>query len=113
MTFQIAAPNALGVHSKGHILVATADSLEASPTGGVFALLRGEMQRLAGDYTVGNGSAFSPDGGTGYVADSLKGVIYAYDWEGISARGTIRSTVIDGSALIVITISTECSNGQL
>jgi sugar lactone lactonase YvrE len=81
VTFEVAPPNDLGVHPKGHILIATADSLEASPTGGVFALLRAEMQRLAGGYTVGNGPAFSPDGRTVYAADSPKGVIYAYDWD--------------------------------
>jgi len=81
VSFDVAPPNDLGVHPKGHVLIATADNLERCPTGGLFALVQGGMQRIAGGYTVGNGPAFSPDGCTMYVADSARGFIYAYDWD--------------------------------
>jgi xylono-1,5-lactonase len=80
-SFELAPPNDCGVHPSGCVLVSTADGAETQATGGVFLVSRGKpIRRLAADYTVGNGPAFSPDGRTVYLADSPKGVILAYDW---------------------------------
>lgn len=77
----MAPPNDMGVHPTGRVLLVTADGRESDATGGVFAVNGREIRRLASGYTVGNGPVFSPDGGTVYIADSSRGVIYAYDWE--------------------------------
>lgn len=84
-SFGVAPPNDACVHPAGHVLIATADAAESSPTGGLFVVREGEFQRIADDYVVGNGPAVSPDGRTLYVADSPRGIIYAYDWEGSTA----------------------------
>jgi sugar lactone lactonase YvrE len=82
-SFELAPPNDACVHPSGCIFVATADRAEAEPNGGVFLVSRDRpMRRLAADYIVGNGPAFSPDGRTVYLADSPRGTIFAYDWNG-------------------------------
>ncbi len=81
-SFELAPPNDAGVHPSGCIIVATADRAEEDPVGGVFLISgRTPMRRLAAGYVVGNGPAFSQDGRTVYLADSPKGVIFAYDWD--------------------------------
>lgn len=80
-SFEAAPPNDLGIHPAGEILIATADARESCPTGGVFGIRSGVLRPLVGGYTVGNGPAFSPDGRTVYIADSPRGVIYAYEWD--------------------------------
>ena len=80
-SFEAAPPNDLGVHPSGQVVISTADSRESSPTGGLFGLWDREIHYLDGGYVVGNGPAFSPDGSTIYVADSPRGVIYAYDFD--------------------------------
>lgn len=80
-SFEVAPPNDLGVHPAGEIVIATADSRESYPTAGVFSMRSGAFRYLAGGYIVGNGPAFSPDGSTAYIADSPRGVIYAYTWD--------------------------------
>ena len=41
----------------------------------------GRLQRMAGDITVSNGLAFSPDGGTLYWSDTQAHRIYAFDFD--------------------------------
>ena len=80
--FSFAPPNDVRVAPDGQVLVATADRLEAEPSGSLFAFENGNgWRRLCGDVTVGNGPAISPDGQTLYLADSPNGVIYAYRLE--------------------------------
>jgi sugar lactone lactonase YvrE len=40
------------------------------------------VRTLAGGIVLGNGTSWSIDGGTFYVADSMAGEIYAYEYEG-------------------------------
>jgi xylono-1,5-lactonase len=81
-SFAFAPPNDVTVHSGGWVLVATADISESAPTGGLFCLTPdGAWLQLIKDVTVGNGPAFSPDGKTIYLADSPRGIIYAYDFQ--------------------------------
>jgi len=46
----------------------------------------GAMQRMAGDITVGNGLAFSPDARTMYWSDTKAHKVYALDFEPIAGR---------------------------
>ena len=43
----------------------------------------GQLQRVAGDITVSNGLAFSPDGRTMLWSDTLAHRIYAFDFDGV------------------------------
>jgi sugar lactone lactonase YvrE len=44
------------------------------------------VQRMAGDATIANGLAWSPDGGTVYWSDTTAHVIRAWDWEAATNR---------------------------
>jgi len=82
-SFSVAPPNDAAVHPSGCLFIATADAAENAPTAGVFLLSLGHgLKRLVSGYTVGNGPSFSPDGGMAYIADSPKGEIYCYEWNG-------------------------------
>ncbi|MES2955222.1 MAG: SMP-30/gluconolactonase/LRE family protein [Pseudomonadota bacterium] len=54
----------------------------------LFCLQGGALARMAGDATVGNGLAWSPDGRTLYWSDTTAHVIRAWDWD---AAGNVLS----------------------
>ncbi|NRP72923.1 L-arabinolactonase [Ensifer psoraleae] len=52
------------------------------PSGSLYCLTgAGEVVRADSGFTVANGLAWSPDGGTFYFVDTVPGIVYAYDFD--------------------------------
>lgn len=71
----------------GRFWAGTMDDEEREPTGWLYRLDPDlTWRRTDGAYTVTNGPAFSPDGRTVYLADSVGRTVYAFD---LAADGTL------------------------
>jgi sugar lactone lactonase YvrE len=72
----------------GRFLAGTMAFDEREGAGALYCLdLDGTVRTLLEDTTVTNGSGWSPDGGTLYLADSGPGVVWAFDYD--VAAGTL------------------------
>ena len=56
-----------------------------------------QVQRMAGDATIANGLAWSPDGRTVYWSDTPSHVIRAWDWD---AQGNYYAAMFEGARLL-------------
>ena len=64
------------VHPSGTFWIGTMGRKSQAHAGAIYALHRGELQRLFPDITIPNAICFSPDGSTGYFADTAENVLY-------------------------------------
>jgi len=69
------------VDRAGRFVFGTSHRTMKEPRGGLYSLAEGRLTRLDGDIYLGNGPCWSPDNRTLYHADSLRHLIYAYDYE--------------------------------
>ena len=67
---------------QGRLWVGTIYEPRDAPRAGLYRWAGGGMQRMAGDITVSNGLAFSPDGATMYWSDTFAHCIFAFDFDG-------------------------------
>jgi sugar lactone lactonase YvrE len=67
--------------AQGRLWVATIYEPRDPPKAALYRFARGELTRVAGDITVGNGLAFSPDGRTLYFSDTKAHTVYAFDFD--------------------------------
>ncbi len=72
---------------QGRLWVGTIFEPRSSAAAGLYRWAQGQLQRMAGEVTVSNGLAFSPDGGTLYWTDTPQHRVMAYDFDG--AQGTL------------------------
>lgn len=62
---------------------------------GIYRLDGDGLTQVIDDITCSNGMAFSPDGETMYLADSPAGVVYAFDYDGVTGRPSNRRVFIE------------------
>jgi sugar lactone lactonase YvrE len=87
------------VDRAGRFVFGTSHRTMKEPRGGVYSLgPDGALVQLDGDVFLGNGPCWSPDDRTFYHADSLRHLIYAYDYDLQSGRATNRRPLFDSSA---------------
>lgn len=67
---------------QGRLWVGTIHEPRDRPAAALYRWQRGRLDRMAGDVTVSNGLAFSPDGGTLYWSDTKAHCIQALDFDG-------------------------------
>jgi sugar lactone lactonase YvrE len=87
------------VDRRGRFVFGTSHRAMKEPRGGLFSL--GPDHRLTGlddDIHLGNGPCWSPDDKTFYHADSLRHLIYVYDYDIESGGATNRRPFFDSSA---------------
>lgn len=73
--------------ARGRLWVGTIYEPRTPPLAALYRFAGGRLDRIAGDVTVSNGLAFSPDGGTLYWTDTTAHRISALDLDG--AAGTV------------------------
>ena len=73
---------------QGRLWVGTIYEPRDAPRAALYRWSHGQLQRMAGDITVSNGLAFSPDGGTMYWSDTAAHRIYAFDFDGEQGNAT-------------------------
>ncbi len=66
---------------QGRLWVSTIYEPRDAPAAALYRWERGRLHRMAGDITVGNGLAFSPDGSTMYWSDTAAHCVYAFDFQ--------------------------------
>ncbi|MYL98359.1 SMP-30/gluconolactonase/LRE family protein [Novosphingobium sp. FGD1] len=70
--------NDAAVHPDGSVWLGTMDNAEEAPTGAYYRLHGGDLEQLSPEpMVITNGPAFSPDGGTVYLVDTLERAILA------------------------------------
>lgn len=79
-----------GVDHAGRLWFGSMDDAERDPSGALYCLQAGRLQRHDGDYVITNGPAFSPDGRTLYHVDTLQRVIHAFALHADGSLGTRR-----------------------
>jgi sugar lactone lactonase len=67
------------VHPSGTFWIGTMGRRAEPGAGAIYALHRGELSLLYGEITIPNAICFSPDGATGYFADTGKNVLFRVD----------------------------------
>lgn len=102
------------VHPSGTFWIGTMGRNAERGLGAIYALYRGRLSRLYVNITIPNAICFSPDGGTGYFADTATNVLYRVTVDpatGLPAGppaalhrhrggGSIDGAVVDASGLI-------------
>lgn len=85
---------------QGRLVVGTMFEPRSRAGGALYRLEGGMLARLspAGDLTISNALAWSPDGGTMYHADTPTQQVYAYDYDGKSGGISNRRIFIDLSS---------------
>lgn len=68
--------------AQGRLWVGTIYEPRDAPRAALYRWAGGSLQRMAGDITVSNGLAFSPDGSTLYWSDTAAHRIFAFDFDG-------------------------------
>jgi sugar lactone lactonase YvrE len=69
------------VHPSGTFWIGTMGRKAEAHAGAIYALHRGEIQRLFPGITIPNAICFSPDGSIGYFADTAENVLYRVSLE--------------------------------
>jgi sugar lactone lactonase YvrE len=77
--------------AQGRLWVGTIHDLR-EPKAALYRYAGGQLERMAGDITVSNGLAWSPDARTLYWADTKAHAIYAFDFERAGGAITNRRT---------------------
>nr|WP_166175555.1 SMP-30/gluconolactonase/LRE family protein [Altererythrobacter segetis] len=85
------------VDRAGRFVFGTSHRAMKEPKGGLYSLERGLLTQLDGDIHLGNGPCWSPDSRTLYHADSLRHLIYAYDYDLETGAATNRRPFFDSS----------------
>lgn len=85
------------VDRAGRFVFGTSDRTMKEPRGGLYSLERGRLTQLDGDIFLGNGPCWSPDNRTLYHADSLRHLIYTYDYDLETGRASNRRPFFDSS----------------
>ena len=85
------------VDRAGRFVFGTSHRTMTEPKGGLYSLDRGKLTQLDGDIHLGNGPCWSPDNRTFYHADSLRHLIYAYDYDIETGAATGRRPFFDSS----------------
>jgi len=85
------------VDRRGRFVFGTSHRKMTESVGGLYSLDRGRLTRIDGDIGLGNGPCFSPDNTVMYHADSLRHLIYAYDYDIETGAATNRRPLIDVS----------------
>ena len=86
------------VDRAGRFVFGTSHRTMKEPRGGVYSLGPDHaLTRLDGDIFLGNGPCWSPDNRTLYHADSLRHLIYAYDYDLESGEASNRRPLFDSS----------------
>jgi len=85
------------VDRAGRFVFGTSHRAMKEPRGGLYSLERGRLTQLDGDIHLGNGPCWSPDNRTLYHADSLRHLIYAYDYNLESGAASNRRPFFDSS----------------
>ena len=85
------------VDRAGRFVFGTSDRAMKEPRGGLYSLERGRLTQLDGDIFLGNGPCWSPDNHTLYHADSLRHLIYAYDYDLETGSASGRRPLFDSS----------------
>jgi len=86
------------VDRAGRFVFGTSHRTMKEPRGGLYSLgPGGALVQLDGDVFLGNGPCWSPDSRTFYHADSLRHLIYAYDYDLGAGAATNRRVFFDSS----------------
>jgi L-arabinonolactonase len=85
------------VDRAGRFVFGTSHRAMKEPRGGLYSLCQGKLTELDGDIFLGNGPCWSPDSRTFYHADSLRHLIYAYDYDLETGAATNRRPFFDSS----------------
>jgi len=85
------------VDRAGRFVFGTSHRAMNEPRGGLYSLERGKLTQLDADIHLGNGPCWSPDNRTFYHADSLRHLIYAYDYDLETGRAASRRPFFDTS----------------
>ena len=85
------------VDRAGRFVFATSHRAMKEARGGLYSLEWGRLTKLDGDIHLGNGPCWSPDSRTFYHADSLRHLIYAYDYDLETGVATGRRPFFDSS----------------
>ena len=75
---------------QGRLWVGTIYEPREPARAALYRFAQGQLQAMAGDISVSNGLAFSPDGGTLYWSDTKAHTIYAFDFDGDSGAVSAR-----------------------
>lgn len=75
---------------QGRMWVATIHEPRDAPRAALYRLAGGRLDRIAGEATVGNGLAFSPEGTTLYWADTTAHRVDAFDFEPVGGTPSRR-----------------------
>ena len=86
------------VDRRGRFVFGTSNRTMTEPTGGLWSLDEGRLTRLDDDIFLGNGPCWSPDDRTLYHADSIRHLIYAYDYEIETGRASNRREFFNSEA---------------
>jgi len=85
------------VDRAGRFVFGTSHRTMKEPKGGLYSLERGRLTQLDDDIFLGNGPCWSPDNRVLYHADSLRHLIYAYDYDLETGGATRRRPFFDSS----------------
>jgi len=87
------------VDRKGRFVFGISHRQAKEPLGGVYSLgTQGTLSQLDGDIILGNGPCWAPDSKTFYHADSMRHMIYAYDYDLETGAASSRREFFDSSA---------------
>lgn len=83
------------VDRHGRFIFGTSHRQMKEPAGGLYVLDKGGVTRVDSDIFLGNGPCWSLDGGTLYHADSMRHLIYRYDYDQATGAATGRTPFFD------------------
>jgi len=87
------------VDRRGRFIFGTSHRAMKEPAGGLWSLdVDGTLRQLDDDIHLGNGPCFSPDDKVLYHADSLRHIIYAYDYDIETGEASNRREFFNTSA---------------
>jgi len=87
------------VDRRGRFIFGTSHRAMKEPAGGLWSLdTDGTLRQLDGDIHLGNGPCFSPDDKVLYHADSIRHMIYAYDYDIETGTASNRREFFETSA---------------
>lgn len=86
------------VDRAGRFVFGTSHRQVKEPAGGLYSLAAGRIVQLDSGIVLGNGPCFSPDDSTLYHADSMRHLIYAYDYDLATGLAANRREFFDCSA---------------
>jgi len=85
------------VDRRGRFVFGTSHRAMKEPVGGLYSLDHGKLSQIDGDIGLGNGPCWSPDDRILYHADSLRHLIYAYDYDIETGAASNRRPFLDVS----------------